>query len=343
MSAAVKNEDIPEVKLLITLKSMKSFNSFESNIFYVRGNSWMIKLNKLNNCIYVNSMSKIEIESNDWAIVAAMSARLIPSNIHIDPAKKQFLPIAFYQGNMMEKVSAFSSCTFDSKCGSGTCQMEIKVKTTPLLLSTQHEWLQFKSIPKCCPNNLDVKFHMTVKLINDFIGVCSPEIIWKNCKFRISVVRIGDNIQMNLFKLDHNTPWPEPQTVSWKLIPFNSNNQPLQCQLKNLSKSYHCLGAIKWDDLVKPSNRYIKNNLFVVEFVFEGETLKRQTCADGGDKLTCMICFGRLNNLSASVLECGHIFCTVCIETAIQQRKCCPKCNHSATESQLRKIYLPFE
>ncbi|CAL1708641.1 unnamed protein product [Somion occarium] len=53
----------------------------------------------------------------------------------------------------------------------------------------------------------------------------------------------------------------------------------------------------------------------------------------------CPLCLEAPQDCSAT--HCGHIFCTPCIDTALESRKMCPVCRKFACHRQLRKVFLP--
>jgi len=55
-------------------------------------------------------------------------------------------------------------------------------------------------------------------------------------------------------------------------------------------------------------------------------------------RYNCPICLASLNNASATL--CGHLFCTPCIEHALDTSGVCPTCRKPVFLSHLRKIDL---
>lgn len=355
MSDIVKNENISEVNCLIKLDNIANFNSFQSNIFYVRGTPWVVLFEK--NCftLCVSLISKIENDSKDWAIAAEYSVDIIPIELHINFIKKNFTGAVFHHGRMSRKCSLISwndlTQPENGFVTNDSCELEIKVSVSPLQNSIQNEWLKFESIQKCCDENSGEKYRMTVKVFGSFIGVCSPPIHLKNSECRIVLKKISSRpdgnanekfIQIVLRVMENEFNGADQIIMSCKLIPFDPNMQPLQKQ----QKAFPCeilLNLITWDELIKPANCYIQNKIFILEIEFKSAALKHRECNDGGDdKLACIICLERLNGPASSLL-CGHIFCTACIKESIERRKLCPTCNQPATVRQLRKVFLPLQ
>lgn len=354
MAAFAKNEDISLIRFVITLNNMNNFDSFKSNIFHVRNNPWMIKISKKKDMMAISLISCIKNAPIRWTVIAACSAKLISSKIHKKPHKAFIGPVGFYEGTLewLSSTSIPWNMLMDPTndyITNDTCKLEIEVKASPLQITTQHQWLTFESIQKCCNENSNDKFRLTVKVFDDFIGVCSPEFVLSNSKWRISVVKTEaipvEYVQIRLRCIAPDTNWSERLTITSTLIPFNPNGQPLQKQIENQNYNHSAYNfawnLITWDDLILPLNQYIENNSFVLEISIKRGATKRRTFDE--DNLTCTICFERLKDLAISSLSCGHIFCTPCIVKSIQQKKLCPTCNRAANVRHLRRIYLTLE
>lgn len=57
--------------------------------------------------------------------------------------------------------------------------------------------------------------------------------------------------------------------------------------------------------------------------------------------LICPVCMSTLNEPSSTT--CGHLFCSSCIEKAIEKQKKCPTCRKKLTKRNFHRIYLPSE
>ncbi|KAH8110271.1 hypothetical protein DFH11DRAFT_1621728 [Phellopilus nigrolimitatus] len=55
---------------------------------------------------------------------------------------------------------------------------------------------------------------------------------------------------------------------------------------------------------------------------------------------TCPLCLDQADDLSS--VRCGHVFCTPCINRALDRKRQCPVCRASAKIKDVRKIYLTF-
>ncbi|RVE54791.1 hypothetical protein evm_000558 [Chilo suppressalis] len=46
-------------------------------------------------------------------------------------------------------------------------------------------------------------------------------------------------------------------------------------------------------------------------------------------KIRCPICFNNISNEAVSSTQCGHVFCTRCLQKALQINSVCPTCRKS--------------
>ncbi|TVU36038.1 hypothetical protein EJB05_17948 [Eragrostis curvula] len=56
-------------------------------------------------------------------------------------------------------------------------------------------------------------------------------------------------------------------------------------------------------------------------------------------RFTCPVCLNELTEPSST--PCGHIFCKMCIKSAIQAQKKCPTCRRKLGNTSFHRVYLP--
>lgn len=108
---------------------------------------------------------------------------------------------------------------------------------------------------------------------------------------------------------------------------------------------------ISWTTLFDAQSGFVDNKTIKIQVKPEAfkpeDTIpalnERCVCYNGANvlRMECVICFENLKDRNVSSTECGHVFCTACIATAIKDRKACPSCNVPIVEEKLRPVYLP--
>lgn len=70
------------------------------------------------------------------------------------------------------------------------------------------------------------------------------------------------------------------------------------------------------------------------------ESVQEKERKRGGD-FECPICFEQLSTAKdVSATQCGHIFCTPCIQAALKEKKACPKCRKHLNAKKIHPLYL---
>lgn len=364
----MKNENIDEIKFTIKLNDLQNFQLFKSKAFHIRGNPWIIRLERLNAMTAIDSLSvflhsRIGNISTDWTIIAYFKVKLL-SKFDEKVCSAEFGPSAFHpqRRNWGRNIFIRWKELMDQENGfieDDECKIEIKVRASPLQNLKTDEWMKFNSIDKCCDKGSEGIFRLSAMHFNEFTGICSPNFILKDLPWRLSLAKKKNkstiqsdyDLQIKLYTTSCDTTWSHRVMMACKLMSFIPNVQPIESDTKHQvfdSKS-KCLTieVIKWNRLID----FIHNNSFILEVILkignsEGLKInqrKCRTCDKCNDvkRLMCPICFGDLNDLQISALLCGHIFCTVCIGDSLRRKKICPTCNRTASADQLRMVYLP--
>lgn len=364
-----KNQDINEIKLQIKLNNLNNFKPFESKIFYVNGNPWLIKLEKiLNGWLNIGLHSLVEDTSDAWAIFAGCTVKLITTKYNKKSLQSAIGPASFHSKMLEWKKTSFIAWNqlMDSNNGyvkDDSCKLEIIIKASPIQDVTKDEWFGFESIRKCCDDTSKGKFRITVKKFDDFIGVCSPEFILNKIAWRIEIYQREcptkknsneTSLSLKLYNFNHGTVVSvlRQAKITCKLIPFDSNIEPIHSATDKYE--YNCslciseLDVVSWDQLIDPKNKFINGDSFILEVkikIKKVDGIKADVKKRSWNtvKLICVICLESLVDRQVSSLSCGHVFCTVCITNSLKRREVCPTCNQEAVAFFLRPIFLPIK
>lgn len=369
---STKSDNIDEVKFSVMLSDLKNFTIYKSAVFFVRGNPWTVEMRKTKNKIGIEILtfslsSNVDDKSGQWAIVAVHSEKIISYKFggqshqkklqHAFHSKKSRFDIKFIQWNQLVDPA-------NGYVKNDTCKIKIKVRASELQKLTENKWITFETI-HCCDRCSTGKFRIKINNIEDFFGSCF--LTWLNtssweisiCRSRnltnaANEVQSDECLYLNLGR--HNKALNVLNRVSilCKLISSDPKTESKQSNVVwefSGMQSYASSNLLTWNDLVNPQNQYIQNDSITIEVDMKVETVnetariakKRPASDSDATNLTCFICLEGLIDRSISSLLCGHMFCTVCIENSLQQRKCCPICNGKAVPRQLHKVFLPLQ
>lgn len=198
--------------------------------------------------------------------------------------------------------------------------------------------LDFETIDGSCDDGCMAKFRLTVTNIENLISVRTPEfklgrIIWNLIVFK-------NYPDLGIY-LHGNKPCQTKMTVT--LISTNDRVKSIQkSQTQNIeAHGGLCVNdLIRWDELLKPENEFIRNNSITIEVEVKGETCTKVEVKPV--RLECAICLEGITSQEISSVPCGHLFCTECIRRSVLDCEMCPVCESPAALNDLRRTVLPL-
>lgn len=345
-----KHQDIGEVKLWVTLENIIIFEMLQTKEFFVRGNPWYIsfKKNKKNNAdhLSISLCSNAKHESHDSFVIGSFKLKMVPSGPGLEVLKRMHSAQVFTAHHTRSTLDIPWKDLINFGCiENGECKIQIKMQATPLQNAATTDWVTFETVGTC----LRKTYRITVKKSNEFIGVSTPEFIFNEILFRVSVIPFGGYLFIKIHDVKGSKC---TLSLTSRLISFDPKVLPLVEESKNYELSgmidNHFFKLVSCEQLNDTAKSFIRNNSFVFEIDMNVEDnkeeepkAKKHKSSDQDKKWTCPICFEDLEKLPLSSLLCGHINCTACLTRTVQQHKRCPKCNAPAALCDLRKAYLP--
>lgn len=353
------NENISEVLVNVTVSGLKRFKEFESDLFYVNGNPWHIRFAKVKDCgkdwlgVYLHS--DLVQDSNDTLIVATSDVILLSSKVTVKSHQENIYLDAFCAENSCWGLDSFIAWAHLVNPNNGyivgdSCEFQVRVKATALLIAAENEWCKFDSNVKCeCEGCSHRKFRLTIRQFQNSIGVCSPIIYFNGSSWRIVVGRKGDQIVVTICKTGDRSCL---LTSTIKLLSFDPNIQPIEKgtddQEFDSDGSYGNWDLITWDRLIDPRKKFIQDDAFVIEMELKagrGKSApkKRRTeyADDDATSLRCFKCKESLAGCPISSLLCGDLMCTACATDVLRKENKCPICGVKSTVADLRSARLP--
>lgn len=341
--------DIPELGVRITVENIRNISSFCSPEFVVRGLPWKIQVFKRKDAslsVYVKCEKKDN--SAAWTCMAHCKFKLI--SFSQQPHERSFKePREFSAKQRSYGYLKFIELKdlFDpakNYIENGSIVLEIKLKANAFrnlsenLASTE---LMSDEMKKC--------FRLTIKNMSDFTGFYSPEIYVRGIPWRIKVytTKIMNTstiaITLNCVYSDNFTDWSCKARAVFRLNSNKSSKAPNEWTFKQVydftrnSNAYGNKRFITWKDLMEVDNQYIQNDSIVLDVEL---IVQKPVNAWSFETVTCPICLHNLIGRPIASTFCGHVYCKLCIEKAIEQRNICPVCNQHLILAQIHPIYL---
>lgn len=364
------NRDITAVTFSITLSDVTLIeNEFTSREVYIRGLPWNITLTKKppepeddgqpQLAIYLYVLNNDQ--SNDWAIFATATIKIITSKIGEKPFEGIIEPFVFSSQCTGWGEHSFISWNkfIDPANGyinNGTCKLEVKIETGPLQDVQKDDWMKFERIESCCGCTSIGRFRLTVKNFSEFADVCSPQfelpagipwsiLILKSDK-RVKnndTVSIVPSLRIQLYnRLDDDDDEGANRScranMHCKLVSFDPNVNPILAKIENMEfkSPYVCkfVDILAWDELNNIEKKFIQNNSFIIEIEIKIESangfpavhIKTESPEIGSDEMnSTQTNKRRLSEVNRNIVE---MECFICNENMIGKVILMTKCGH---------------
>lgn len=216
-----------------------------------------------------------------------------------------------------------------------------------------------------------IKFRLRLSDISELEKVDSPEVIVHNIPWKVFVQKLDYKGKYSLFPFLYCSKNDKSSNRSlcatFKLLSFTEKkdviafgelDDPVKFDSKDVSQpdvedepltkfiSLIIDPILPWDELFESQNGFVKNDAIVLEVEIKANNSECSITDKQKERkllqLECVICLENFCNQEISSTQCGHLYCTKCIENSIAERQNCPLCNKKITLESLQRIYLPM-
>lgn len=372
--AEVDIQDSTEIKMIFSLAKIKDLKSFETDEFFLRGQTWTIAFEKttkkLTNETSEDVMAiklnlKNEDTSNDWATVPIYSVEIIHPKKCKKSEKVQHGPVLFHAKTLSwDKAFIAWKDLIDPENdfidSDGGCKFKIKIKSSPALNVVSNDAVKFEKSQQCCDDSTYGKFRMTVNNLYELFGVTSPEFHVNKMPWRILVVK-GKDLRVLLWnkcpKVENG--WPCQTKIKCNLMALDETTAPITKEIGTTSVSALPLEilSIAWNDLVDTEEIFFENGSLVLEIeikinhpeeITENNNEKPQVICTECSHFICTECDHSMIGGNIFSGLCGHLFCSDCVaqqdvdadDDGVDDLIWCDKCKKNIDTSELRLIRL---
>lgn len=363
------NYDTSEAKVKLTIANVSRLVEFWSSPVKINGLNWFVQVAKANLddedqlCVYLHA-STIDDGSSNWNCAAWALVKLISfsDDSNKDSIIKPINPDV-YDPMIGWGVTNFITWTdlFDAEkrfVQKDAIVLEVIIKANEPVIgggSNEFEWLD-----RCCASASSGKFRWTVHNVGHLLAATSPQFLLRNQPWELSAFRVGTSISYvrDMFGIsirckNSNPNWTWNVTMSLSFLSPTEDGKMKTVFTQNINEcvfnasSPSASFVLLWHNLIKPENEIINNDSAIIECEIRLQSPK-VNCVNNPRKrrfqaeLRCAICLENIFHQRVSSTRCGHLFCTKCIEKAIELRNQCPLCNTETKLGQLQRIHLPM-
>lgn len=325
---ARESENIAAVIFDFTIKCIHDLDVYESEIVYIRGHEWQIKVRRCKDDFEVFLCSKVMTTLNNWVIFGKASVTINPKYGQTPYTKTigpfSFNPKATHGGG---SLISWSDLVDHGYVENDNLHIKCEIVVDPLQnLNGYCEMVKFETIETGAKNG---KYRLKVNQFQGLLGVSSPGFILADIPIRIVVVNDEPGFYIRLSYLQ-----PENVTVNWyrkanidcKILSNIPYVRPIEPQFGKVKFQNELVKSslIKWKELVDTNKQYImKDGSFTIEIEIKFEN-EDDTQKNGS--IRCQRCFASSKNNPIFVAPCLYFVCGRCMEYMIEHNARCPKC-----------------
>lgn len=346
--------DIPEMRLRITVPNVSHIGTYYSPEFIVRGVPWRIQMFQNKDAALSVYLRCENVDgSADWSCMAYCKFKLISFNQ--EAYERSFKEPREFNASQRSygylKFIMMSDLLDENKNYVQNNSIVFEIKVSANVSLTVNERLE---TCKVVSDELRKCFRLNIHKISDLVGFNSPDVIVRGLPWRIKVYtsKVMNTkvlaISLNSVNNDNSIGWQCKVRAIFRLLSSNSNKKPHEWMSKEprtfsiLCKTIGCNKFIGWKDLMDVDRCYVENDSIVLEIELYVQKPEGISCTvDVEQAMMCPICLQCMIGRSILSTTCGHLFCKLCIEKAIQRRSICPVCNQVSRPAELHPIYLP--
>lgn len=334
----------------MVISPVSKLNEIRSPDVCIHGIPWQVKVHKDEDSLAVHLHCAVKDKSSNWTVAARATIKLSSFSHKKNAVKKYIEPYVF-------KISRRSCGTYgligwdellndeNKYVKNDAIQLKVEIKAENPNCADRAV-LKFEPIDKCCDRGSHATFRLSVTNVENLLAVRSPQFILRGLPWALTVYKSQASTLGVMLSNESSKEASCEMEMSVKLLSTNGDMDPIvESDDVDNSEYLDIESVISWDKMMKSKNVYVKKNSITLEVKLkaaepEGDVPNvSQTNAAKRRRLECSICLEDMDDQDTSATQCGHMFCTACITTAIRNRRACPMCQKAV--QSLQRIYLP--
>lgn len=351
------------------ISTLQYENCKSSDLVVLRGFPWCIELRRFatksndssEDTIGIGLICKNTDDTPNWSCSASAVIKL-RSFSPDEPSRTHILEPSIFsaerRSRVLKKFINWTDLIDASKNYVNDDKIELDINIKVGVPNTTN-LMDFVTMDTCCANTTMIKFRLQLNKIEELMIVQSPPFTVRNMPWEMyfsQVEKIGFHgylkIALCCKHKDASSKWSCETTLTVRLLTQQQNMDAFErsidlCVMCNEKPMLEMRKFIAWNQLIDPQNGFVENDAILLDIEIKTGKIKfvppkpkeRRTVARQHE-LNCPSCARNMLGQTVSATNCGHLFCTVCIEECIKQEKFCVCCNKKIKPKKLRQIAL---
>lgn len=359
----IRYDEIKSVELHYKLENIQDLVESKHKIIHVCGSPWKFSFKKSDKLVF-NLQALIANETRRCVLFGGVTIKyrsklrehqnFMESTLFTPDQTKATVPIIAWD----EFIDPKNGFVDDN-----SCEFSICIEMERVHSGVNKERIELKKITQCCELSNNAKYRVNIHNFSKIESVCTPEFKLTLIPFRMvlyKVRKIGINnilypsISMepyirlrvfNLLRLRSNPNWLKRYTIVCEIKSKEATKSlivRIDEQQFTPHKNWIDLNLISLDKLFNEDQHLILSDEMEMDVTINASEINELPRTNElrlyrNGELECPQCFRNLIDVPVSAAQCGHVFCTECVERQIV----CSICQVRLDKSMLRSIYLP--
>lgn len=359
---------IPQKSFRLEVPNISKLDTVCSPVEMIQNIPWKVKVSKriqesqtyLGVHLYCAHLNR----SLEWSYAARASFKLLPFNDTQNSVEFHGKPYIFVNNQVYNVGSGCSTLIswmdlFDkTKCYVKDDKINLMIDIEVADPSASNRsLLLLDKVDQCCKQSGLATFQLAVTNVTNLMAARSAQIILRDIPWYLTVCKENSNHLGICLQSDCSS---KGFLCNIKMIvQLKSSKESVVRSIEGVRTQEKRIDyltmerLVSWNELLDSENGFIESDIIVMEVELSASkptghlpnVKKRCTNSTHTDakhiKLECGICHKAFEDQEVSFTTCGHMFCSPCIKSYVNQQNACLTCNTQITLAQVFQIHLP--
>lgn len=336
---------IPEINFKLSVPKISTFKSIYTPEVMVYNIPWKVQIAKfrIDDVEWLGAYLYCAKENMtlDSSYAATLLLKLMPFDEHMNAVERRIAPHVFKTTSPWWGTSTWIRWndlldTNKKYVKNDAIKLDITIEMSDPNDENKSDVI-FENVHKSCEKGCSAIHRMAITNVENLLAVQSPDLMLTDEPIQLEIYKHSAQLFISL-QSDGDKTIKKRVTIS---LISSKSTKSIQ-QVRTCENLYESKVITSWNNLMKPENGFIESNSITLQIDIMDEEISSKMARNEGKFLSCAICLEKFDKQPISSVQCGHMFCTDCIENSLGNRSVCPICNNPADLNDLRRHYLPL-